>query len=101
MCAFSSRPFITITLEETFYFPAMEEKLGKGALSRNIGEHEESVPKLEALYEWCQKVQKGEVMYDGKVFLGMVKPDTMTARMTNVRLYLHSFLVPSRTLSSI
>ena len=91
------------TLEETFYFPAMEEKLGKGALSGNIEEHEEFVPKLEALDEWCKKVQKGEVVYDGKVFLGMVEAfaDTMVAHMTNVRSYLHSFLVvldtPSRT----
>ena len=92
------------TLEETFYFPAMEEKLGKGALSGNIEEHEEFVPKLEALDEWCKKVQKGEVVYDGKVFLGMVEAfaDTMVAHMTNVCSYLHSFLVvlldaPSQT----
>lgn len=91
------------TLEETFYFPAMEEKLGKGTLSGNTAEHEEFVPKLEALDEWCKKVQKGEVVYDGKVFSGMVDAfaDTMVAHMTNVRSYLHSSLVvlevPSRT----
>jgi Hemerythrin HHE cation binding domain len=75
------------TLEETFYFPAMEEKLGKGALSGNIKEHEEFIPKLEALDEWCKKVQKGEVVYDGTVFLGMVDAfaDTMVAHMTHVR----------------
>ena len=74
------------TLEETFYFPALEEKLGKGALSGNIEEHEEFVPKLEALEEWCKKVQKGEVVYDGNVFLGMVDAfaDTMVAHMTQV-----------------
>ena len=91
------------TIEETFYFPAMEEKLGKGTLSRNIEEHEEFVPKMEALEEWCKKVEKGEVVYDGKVFLGMVEAfaDTLFAHMNNVRSYLHSFLVildvPSRT----
>jgi hypothetical protein len=75
------------SLEETFYFPAMEEKLGEGALSENIKEHEEFVPKLEALDEWCKKVQKGEVVYDGNVFLGMVDEfaDTMVAHMTHVR----------------
>ena len=74
-------------LEETFYFPAMEEKLGKGVLSGNIKEHEEFVPQLEALDEWCKKVQKGEVVYDGNVFLGMVEAfaDTMVAHMTHVR----------------
>ena len=82
------------SLEETFYFPAMEEKLGKGVLSGNIQEHGEFVPKLEALDEWCKKVQKGEVVYDGKVFLGMVEAfaGTMIAHMTNVRsIFLHSF----------
>ena len=65
----------------------MEEKLGKGVLSGNIKEHEEFVPKLEALDEWCKKVQKGEEMYDGKVFLGMVESfaDTMVTHMTHVR----------------
>jgi len=73
------------SLEETYYFPIMEEKLGKGALSGNIKEHEEFVPKMEALDEWCKKVQKGEAVYDGKVFLGMVEAfaDTMVAHMTN------------------
>jgi len=73
------------SLEETFYFPAMEEKLGKGVLSGNIKEHEEFVPQLEALDEWCKKVQKGEEVYDGNVFLGMVEAfsDTMVAHMTH------------------
>jgi hypothetical protein len=64
----------------------LEEKLGKGALSGNIEEHEEFVPKLEALDEWCKKVEKGEVEYDGNVFLGMVEAfaDIMVAHMTNV-----------------
>jgi hypothetical protein len=64
----------------------MEEKLGKGVLSGNIEEHEEFVPKLEALDEWCKKVEKGEVVYDGKVFIGMVDAfsDTMVTHMTNV-----------------
>jgi len=73
------------SLEEEFYFPAMEEKLGKGTLSGNVKEHEEFVPKLEALEEWCKKVQKGEVVYDSNVFLGMVESfaDTMVAHMTH------------------
>jgi Hemerythrin HHE cation binding domain len=74
------------SLEETYLFPAMEEKLGAGALSANIEEHEEFVPKLEALDEWCKKVQEGEVVYDGKVFSEMVDgfADSMVAHMTNV-----------------
>lgn len=77
------------SLEESFYFPAMEEKLGKGALSANVEEHEEFVPKLEALDEWCKKVQKGEVVYDGQVFVGMVEAfaETMVTHMTHVRFY--------------
>ena len=73
----------------------MEEKLGEGALSGNVEEHKEFIPALEGLEEWCKKVQKGEVEYDGKVFLGMVESfsDAMVAHMTHVRPYLHSFLV--------
>ena len=90
-------------IEESFYFPALEEKLGKGALSRNIEEHEQFVPKLEAFDEWCKKVEKGEVVYDGKVFIGMVEAfsDTMVAHMTNVRfhiLFCIHFLVVSNLL---
>ena len=44
----------------------MEEKLGKGALSGNIKN-----TRMEALDEWC-KVQKGEEVYYGNVFMGMV-----------------------------
>ena len=86
----------------------MEEKLGKGALSANVQEHEEFVPKLEALDEWCKKVQKGEVVYDGQVFLGMVEAfaETMVTHMTHVRcpyfyLFLHSFLSCNNPLSNI
>ena len=88
------------SLEEEFYFPAMEEKLGKGVLSGNVKEHEEFVPKLEALDEWCKKVQKGEVVYDGDVFLGMVDSfaDTMVAHMTHVRsFFLCDSLINPRT----
>jgi hypothetical protein len=74
----------------------LEEKLGKGALSGNIKEHEEFIPGMEALDEWCKKVQKGEVVYDGNVFIGLVEAfsDTMVAHMTHVRSYIffHSFL---------
>jgi len=73
------------SLEEEFYFPAMEEKLGKGALSGNVDEHKEFVPRLESLDDWCKKVQKGEVVYDGKVFIGMVEAfaDTMVEHMNH------------------
>ena len=80
------------SLEETFYFPAMEEKLGKGALDGNVEEHKLFMPGLEAFEEWCKKVQKGEVPYDAKVFLGLVEAfaDIMVAHMNSVRSYLHS-----------
>ena len=51
----------------------MEEKLGKGALSQNIEQHKLFIPQLEALDEWCKAVQKGEIVYDSKVFLGMIE----------------------------
>jgi len=74
------------SLEETFYFPAMEEKLGKGSLSGNIEEHKEFIPGLEALEEWCKKVQNGEEKYDAKILLGLVDAfaDTMVAHLNSV-----------------
>jgi len=60
-------------LEETYYFPAMEEKLGKGTLSKNVEQHQMFLPGLEALDEWCKKVQKGEMVYDARVLLDMIE----------------------------
>jgi hemerythrin-like domain-containing protein len=73
------------TLEETFYFPVLEEKLGAGTLQGNVEQHKEFMPGLEALEEWCKKVQKGEAEYDGTVFLGLVEAfgDTMVAHLNS------------------
>jgi len=73
------------TVEETYYFPVLEEKLGQGALSGNIEEHKTFIPGLELLEEWCNKVQKGEEEYDGKVFLGLVEAfaGTMIAHLNH------------------
>ena len=84
------------TLEETFYFPVLEEKLGKDALGGNIEQHKEFIPGVETLHEWCEKVQKGEVVYNAEVFLGLVESfaDTMVAHLNSVRPHssLHSYL---------
>ncbi|KAF8798500.1 hypothetical protein BYT27DRAFT_7264653 [Phlegmacium glaucopus] len=73
------------TLEETYYFPALEEKLGKGALNGNIEQHKEFIPGVEALEEWCKKVQKGEEAYDANVLLGLVDAfgDAMIAHLAS------------------
>lgn len=75
------------TLEETFYFPTMEEKLGQGSLSGNVEQHKEFIPGLEALEQWCKKVQEGEAQYDGEVFMRLVEAfaDTMVAHLSSVR----------------
>jgi hypothetical protein len=67
----------------------MEEKLGKGTLGGNIEQHKEFIPGLEALEEWCKRVQNGEANYDGKVFLALVEAfsDTMIAHLNDVRVY--------------
>ena len=78
----------------------MEKKLGEGALQGNVEQHKEFIPGLEALNEWCKKVQQGEVEYDGKVFLELVEAfgDTMVAHLHSVRSCstLHSFCTDSR-----
>jgi hemerythrin-like domain-containing protein len=77
------------SLEETFYFSALEEKLGQGTLSGNVEQHKEFIPGLEALEEWCKRVQNGEAKYDDKVFLAMVEAfsDTMITHLNDVCAY--------------
>lgn len=82
-------------IEEEFYFPVLEEKLGKGALSGNIEQHKGFAQGLEALEKWCKIVQKGEVGYDGKVFLGLVEAfsDILITHLNDVRVYsIYSFV---------
>ncbi|KAF8906785.1 hypothetical protein CPB84DRAFT_1844244 [Gymnopilus junonius] len=54
-------------VEETFYFDALEEKLGKGVLTTNMDEHATFVPKLEETKKWLEEVQAAKEKYDGRV----------------------------------
>ncbi|KAH9487381.1 hypothetical protein JR316_0001456 [Psilocybe cubensis] len=56
-------------VEETFYFPTLEKKLGAGSLSSNVDEHASFVPQLDATAQWCRDVQAGKEQYDANVFL--------------------------------
>ncbi|KDR68365.1 hypothetical protein GALMADRAFT_257009 [Galerina marginata CBS 339.88] len=66
-------------LEETFYFPIMEKKLGAGTLSGNVEEHTHFVPKVEEMEQWLKDVQEGREKYDAQLFLEKVNSfsDTM------------------------
>jgi len=52
--------------EETFTFPSYEAKLGKGAMSINLEQHEKFVPQAEQLEKYLKDVQEGKDKYDGK-----------------------------------
>ncbi|KAJ4495612.1 hypothetical protein C8R41DRAFT_276313 [Lentinula lateritia] len=56
-------------IEETFLFPELEKKLGAGTLSRNFEEHADFVPQLDELKVYLQKVQTGELPYDGPLLV--------------------------------
>ncbi|KAJ7493148.1 hypothetical protein B0H11DRAFT_1911087 [Mycena galericulata] len=56
-------------LEEEFYFPELEKKLGKGALSSNVAEHKDFVPQLVELKEYLEAVKIGEAQYDGALLV--------------------------------
>ncbi|KAF9062719.1 hypothetical protein BDP27DRAFT_1336228, partial [Rhodocollybia butyracea] len=66
-------------IEETFYFPKLEEKLGVGTLSRNYEEHAEFVPQLDELQAYLKTVQNGEAQYDGTLIVERIHSfsDTM------------------------
>ncbi|KDR72139.1 hypothetical protein GALMADRAFT_1344375 [Galerina marginata CBS 339.88] len=72
-------------LEESYYFPAIEEKLGKGTLSGNIDEHALFVPKLKETENWMKAVQSGQEKYDSAVCLDKVNSfaDIMVEHMKN------------------
>ncbi|KAF8798499.1 hypothetical protein BYT27DRAFT_7246497 [Phlegmacium glaucopus] len=46
-------------------------KKRKGTLSESIEQHKDFLPGVEALEEWCKKVQKSKEVYDANVLLGL------------------------------
>ncbi|KAJ3814843.1 hypothetical protein F5876DRAFT_72548 [Lentinula aff. lateritia] len=56
-------------IEETFLFPELEKKLGAGTLSRNFEEHADFVPQLDEAKVYLQKVQTGDLPYDGPLLV--------------------------------
>ncbi|KAJ6462274.1 hypothetical protein C8R47DRAFT_1240208 [Mycena vitilis] len=72
-------------MEETFLFPALEAKLGAGALSHNVAQHAEFMPQLLELRTHLQAVQKGETAYDGVALVRMIHAfgDTMVEHLND------------------
>ncbi|KAJ7122164.1 hypothetical protein C8R44DRAFT_568814, partial [Mycena epipterygia] len=72
-------------LEETFLFPEMEKKLGKGALSQNIAQHRDFVPQLLELKAYLEAVKSGEASYDGARLVQMIHAfgDTMVKHLND------------------
>ncbi|PPQ72502.1 hypothetical protein CVT26_003592 [Gymnopilus dilepis] len=59
-------------VEETFYFDALEKKLGKGAMGENVEEHAVFVPKLEETEQWLKDIQAGKEKYDAQLCIEKV-----------------------------
>ncbi|KAF8798452.1 hypothetical protein BYT27DRAFT_7343426 [Phlegmacium glaucopus] len=60
-------------------------KKRKGTLSESIEQHKDFLPGVEALEEWCKKVQKSKEVYDANVLLGLVDAfgDAMIAHLAS------------------
>jgi hemerythrin-like domain-containing protein len=56
-------------LEEEYYFPEMEKKLGKGALAGNVDQHHEFVPQVVELKQHLEDIKAGKEKYDGALLV--------------------------------
>ncbi|KAF9527422.1 hypothetical protein CPB83DRAFT_907629 [Crepidotus variabilis] len=59
-------------IEETFYFEALEKKLGEGYLTESKDEHETFVPQIEATESWLEDVRDGKTKYLGSTLLAQI-----------------------------
>ncbi|KAJ7593085.1 hypothetical protein C8J56DRAFT_823131 [Mycena floridula] len=56
-------------LEEEFYFPEIEKRLGIDTMSANVDQHKAFVPQLHELEEYLKGVQQGSIKYDGEMIV--------------------------------
>ncbi|KAG8729001.1 hypothetical protein FRC11_009719, partial [Ceratobasidium sp. 423] len=61
------------TTEETAAFPALEAKLGKGAMDGNVAQHEEFLPKFQQWAELCKKIAAKGTEYNSTEFLDLLR----------------------------
>lgn len=75
-------------LEEAFYFPELEKKLGQGALSDNVAQHKEFVPQLTKLKEYLEDVKAGKEKYNGSLLVEKIHSfsDIMIQHLNEVAL---------------
>ncbi|KAJ1305973.1 hypothetical protein OPQ81_010688 [Rhizoctonia solani] len=64
------------TTEEMAVFPALEAKLGKGAMDRNVAQHEELMPKFTEWATLCKKIAAKEAEYNAPEFLDLLREST-------------------------
>ncbi|KAF9525795.1 hypothetical protein CPB83DRAFT_858899 [Crepidotus variabilis] len=58
--------------EETYYFEALETKLGKGYLDSTKEQHDTFVPQIDELEVWLRGVRDGTHVYDAKKMLSYI-----------------------------
>ena len=81
-------------LEETFLFPELEKKLGKGVLHGNIDQHATFVPRLEELGEYIEAIKNDKQLYNGDELVEKVHSfsDVMVEHLVEV--YFPSISLP-------
>ncbi|KAB5592786.1 Hemerythrin HHE cation-binding domain containing protein [Ceratobasidium theobromae] len=62
--------------EETAAFPALEAKLGKGAMDSNIAQHQEMLPKFDKWADLCSKILSKDAKYDPTEFTNLLQEST-------------------------
>lgn len=60
------------TIEEEYYFPALEKKLGAGALEAPLSQHGDFVPQMNEFSEWLGNIKAGKEPYDGELLAAKV-----------------------------
>ncbi|KAJ7185096.1 hypothetical protein GGX14DRAFT_620515 [Mycena pura] len=56
-------------MEEGFYFPELEKKLGKGALAPSVEQHHTFVPQVVQLKKYLEDIKAGKEAYDGPLIV--------------------------------
>ncbi|KAJ6486719.1 hypothetical protein C8R45DRAFT_1098017 [Mycena sanguinolenta] len=59
-------------LEESFYFPELENKLGAGTLAASVEQHHAFVPQLVQLKEYLEAVKAGKEKYNGVLLVDQI-----------------------------
>jgi len=76
-------------LEEQVLFPELENKMGEGALHRNVDQHEEFLPQFHDWEQYINAVKDGKQQYNADEFVKKIYSfsDTLVQHLSDVYLF--------------